>query len=167
MNKILIRFTFLFISLLVLATSCDNKKQQQLISPDDRLPVFEFDAQDSLAIQSLADDFLARVNANDFESAANLLYTVHNDSVAPLTSHERSGYVNAMKAIPQFGFVQSELLLFSDRDNELRLAIKMSEDADVLKKQGVIWFVLNPIEVDGLWYLTLRSEYADGVGTYH
>ena len=166
MKKSLFPFALAF-SLLLLAPSCSDKKQQPALSPDDMMPTFVFDNQDSLAIQALADDFLARVNANDFESAADLLYTVHNDSVSVLTAQERAGYINAMKAMPQFGFVQQELLLFSDRDNELRLAVKLSEDADVSKKQGIIRFVLNPVEVDGQWYLTLRDEYAEGVGDYH
>ena len=152
--------------LLAFGASCTEKKKSPDLSAD-ILPIFEFDQQDSLAIKSLADDFLVRVNNNDFESAADLLYTVHSDSVYPLTDSERSAYVKAMKAIPQFGFVQQDLLLFSNRDNELRIAIKMSEDADVFKKQGIIRFVLNPVEINGQWYLTLRNEYAEGVGDYH
>ena len=167
MKKSLFRYALSFTLLLSLTMSCSDKKNQTPLGADDVRPTFRFDSQDSLAIQALADDFLSRVNANDFESAADLLYTVHYDSVSALTAQERAGYVNAMKAIPQFGFVQQELLLFSDRDNELRIAVKMKEDADIRKKQDIIRFVLNPVEVRGQWYLTLRNEYAEGVGDYH
>lgn len=145
--------------------SCKEKKTVPLTK--DVRPVFEFDQSDSLSIQSLADAYLKCVNANDFESAADLLYTVRNDSVFPLTEKERTSFIRTLKSIPQFGFEQQELLLFSDRDNELRLAMKMTEDADVRSKKGIINFVLNPVEVGDTWYLTLRSKYAEGVGEYH
>lgn len=167
MKNTLVRFALGFTLLLAIMTSCSDKKPQPTINSNNGVMVFEFDSQDSLAIQALADDFLSRVNGNDFDAAADLLYTVHGDSALALTSQERANYINAMKAMPHFGFVQQELLLFSDRDNELRIAIKMREDANVAKKQDIIRFVLNPVELRGKWYLTLRDEYAEGVGDYH
>ena len=110
---------------------------------------------------------MSRFNAGNFESAADLLFTVHNDSIHPLTDEQRMGYITAMQALPRFGCVLRELALYSDRDNELRLAIKMDPNADADHDKGTINFFLNPILVDGKWYLTLLSEYAEGVGLYH
>lgn len=155
-----------FVLLSICLSSCGNKNKEVTVE-EPGLPVFEFNQNDSANIQSLADSYLASVNSGDFESAADMLNTVSNGVVSPLTDQERNGYLSAMKSLPQHGFVQQDLLLFSDRDNELRIAVKMTEDAKPETGEGVIMFVLNPIEVDGQWYLTLRSEYAEGVGLYH
>ena len=152
-------------ALVVLALASCNKKEQVL--NDKGYPVFEFSQQDSTAIMELANDYLARVNNNDFESAAQLLYTVHNDSVFPLTDEQRQGYLGAMKALPVSGFALKELKLYSDRDNELRYAMQIGENGNLETEEGTTNFLLNPVEVDGKWYLTLRSEYAEGVGLYH
>lgn len=131
------------------------------------LPIFEFDNQDSLAIESLADSYLSLVNSGDFESAANMLYMVQNDSVLPLDSIHRAGYLNTMQTLPNFGFTKMQLELNSNRDNRLRIAMKIAEDGNPETGTGVINFFLNPIEHDGVWRLTLLDKYAEGVGLYH
>jgi hypothetical protein len=161
---------FFYIALIItfsaLMNSCGDKKTAA-VAEQSSLPVFEFGRQDSLDIRALAEDYMSRFNAGNFESAADLLFTVSNDSIHPLTDEQRMGYITAMQALPQFGCVLRELALYSDRDNELRLAIKMDPNADADHDKGTINFFLNPIQVDGKWYLTLLSEYAEGVGLYH
>ena len=57
--------------------------------------------------------------------------------------------------------------LLSDKDNEVRIALLVSPDGDLDSDQGTISFVLNPVYIGEKWYLTLRDQYAEGVGLYH
>jgi hypothetical protein len=151
--------------MVAMVCSCSNKKEAQV--NENGLPVFEFTEQDSVAIRELANDYMTRFQSQDYESAAQLLYTVHNDSIFPLTDEQRQGYLNAMAALPITGSALKELNLYSDRDNQIRIALLIGEGGDLEAEKGTINFFLNPVEVDGKWYRTLMSEYAEGVGLYH
>lgn len=146
--------------------SCTEKKTSA-VTTENGLPVFEFSSQDSTAIMALAADYMTVFNIKDFETASNMLYTVHNDSIFPLTDIQRGGYIEAMKHLPIYGAAVKEMKLYSDRDNELRIAVQIAADGNLETEVGTINFVLNPVEVEGKWYLTLRDEYAEGVGVYH
>ena len=159
---------FLFLTLLSLlfVTACKDTKPTAEVT-DTGLPVFEFTSGDSTEIMQLANDYMARFSAKDFRGASDMLYTVHDNTIVPLTDDQRNGYEQAMNALPIFASAVKELKLFSDRDNELRIAVQVAEDGDLESEMGTINFVLNPVEVEGKWYLTLRDEYAEGVGLYH
>lgn len=158
-------FKIFFVALLVLSAFTACKKNQ---GHDENVMVFEFSNQDSLDIKTLADTYINYFNSKDFESCADNLFTVRNDSIFPLTDDERNQFVSSMKTIPSFGCELMDLALKTDRDNKVRISIYLSE-ADSLN-QGAdrpsVNFVLNPVKVEGKWYLTLYDPHAEGVGIY-
>lgn len=163
MNKKYIIFTFLFC--LFALSSCRDK--QEKVKVDSGLPVFEFTNEDSLDISALADQYMGYFKDRDYEGVVHLLYIVSNDSIIPLPAEQAEGFKKAMSLLPIVDCSLKELKLFSDRDNELRIALQISEDGDMETGKGCINFFLNPVEKDGHWFLTLRDEYGEGVGLYH
>ena len=156
----------IFVGVVLLSfVACNGKKTQE--TEETGLPVFHFEQQDSDQIRLLAKDYVDRFNAGDLEGAADMLFFVRNDSVLPLSAKRRAGFLDAMKQFGQYGCVQKELKLYSDRDNELRIAVKMVEAGDFETGTGTTNLILNPVLKDGKWYLTLRDQYAEGVGLYH
>jgi len=160
-------FSYIGLVAVVLLTlvSCNQGKQTGEVN-EKGLPVFEFNDEDSVAIRALADDYVNRFKAQNYEAAADLLYTVRNDSVFPLDDEQRKGYVQAMKMMPFRDCAIKEQVLRSDKDNQIRIAMLLDENGSLEKEQGTVNFFLNPVFVDGKWYLTLLNRYAEGVGLY-
>lgn len=158
--------TWLWGLALLMLVGCDNKKQQPETADESQMPVFEFSSSDSLIISQLADEYLAAFSVGDFNSASNMLYTVRGDSVFPLTDEERASYIDAMSHLPQHGCQKKEVILNTDRDNRVRIALLMNPEGSLEEEIGTINYYLNPIKVEGQWYLTAFDPYAEGVGIY-
>lgn len=131
------------------------------------LPVFEFNHQDSATVRALADQYVAFYKEGNLDAAADMLYTVHGDSIMPLTDEQREGFKTALSVLPNFGCEIKDVEMLSDRDNRVRILLKVAEDGDFETEKGTINFFLNPILVEGQWYLSLLDKYAEGVGLYH
>lgn len=160
-------FYYFLVSLFVVAlVACNGKKSNEAEEPQG-LPVFHFEQQDSTAIRELAKDYVDRFNSGDAEGAAGMLHIIRNDSVLPLSGDQRQMMVEQIKLFSKFGCEQKELQLFSDRDNVLRIAVKVVESGNLETGAGTTNMFLNPIQKDGQWYLTLRDTHAEGVGVYH
>ena len=155
-------FTFV----ILLLASCRNGKTTGEVN-ENGLPIYEFNDKDSVAVRALADDYVNRFKAQNYEAAADMLYTVRNDSVFPLSDDQRNGYLQAMKVMPFRDCAIKEQILRSDKDNQIRIAMLLSEDGSLDEEKGTVNFFLNPVYIDGQWYLTLLDRYAEGVGLYH
>lgn len=159
-----------FISLLTITTlaavvSCHSKKESRDNDEPTR-PVFVFTDSDSLAVNELADQYIDCLNAEDYDAAAEMLYTVRNDSVFPLTDEVRSEYIKAMTHLPHYGFQKKEVILNTDLDNRVRVAMLLTEGEEVEAEEGIMNYYINPVKVNGQWYLTTFDIYAEGVGIY-
>ena len=161
------KFIYSILAGLMLFTlaSCGGKKSGEAEEAQG-LPVFHFEQQDSAAIRNLAQDYVDRINNGDMEGAAGLLYIVRNDSVLPLPADQRTAFVEHMKLFGKYGCEQKELELYSDRDNQLRIALKIVESGNFETGEGITNLFLNPVQKDGQWYLTLLDTHAEGVGVY-
>lgn len=153
------------VCLVVMFDACGGKRPEQISAQD--LPAFTFTNADTTSIQQLAEHYVDLVCEGNFEAAADMLYVVRNDSILPLSEEQRTGYLTTMRVMPFYGCTLKELNLFSDRDNELRIAMQITEDGNSETGEGCTYFFLNPVEKDGTWYLTLLDKYAEGVGLYH
>ena len=150
---------------LLLFSACGGKRSEQVSVQD--LPAFTFTSADTSAIHQLAETYVGLVRDCNFEAAADMLYFVRNDSILPLDEEQRSGFITTMRIMPFYGCSLKELNLYSDRDNELRIAMQITEDGNSETGEGCTNFFLNPVEKDGTWYLTLLDKYAEGVGIYN
>ncbi len=154
-----------FFAVLCFLTACNQSKKTSEVN-EQGLPIYEFNNEDSVTVRTLADTYVQHFKAKDFEACADMLYTVHNDSVFPLSKEMRQGFVNAMKVMPIRDLAIKSQTLRSDKDNEVRIALLMSPDGDLETEKGTINYKLNPVFIDEQWYLTIRDKYAEGVGLY-
>lgn len=163
-KKIQIGFALLLTALL---GAC-NSKDKNTVQDREVIPgvVFEFSSEDSLQVNELADKYIACFNANDVETAADMLYVVRNDSVFPLTDEQKSSFLHAMSQLPKLGFQKKELTLKSDLDNKVRIAVLMNEAGSLEEERATINLFINPVKVGGQWYLTAYDKYAEGVGQF-
>lgn len=159
-SKILLAVSVLFIFGLC---SCTDKKKDK--GPNAPYVVI-YEQEDSLAINQLANEYVARFNGGDFNQVADLLYFVRNDSVFPITQEQREGFVEAMSQIGQFGCQLKDMQLNTFKDNKVRVAVLMAENGNLDEEKGTINLFLNPVKINNQWYLTLYDRYAEGVGEH-
>lgn len=163
-KKIQIGFA-LFVTAMFYACNSKDKPAAQEENAN-LLPVFEFSSEDSLRVNELADQYVACFNTSDLETAADMLYTVRNDSVFPLTDEQKVSFMSAMSQLPKFGFQKKELILKTGLDNKVRIAVLMNESGSLEEEKATINLYINPVKIDGQWYLTAYDRYAEGVGRY-
>lgn len=116
-----------------------------------------------MEINSLVASYVQTFNKKDFLAASNMLFKVRNDSVFPLSESERTNYINAYSHFPTYGCKVKSFLLRSDKNNEVKLLVQIISSGNLEKEEGVTYVSLNPVYINGKWYLTLLDKNAEGV----
>lgn len=152
-------------SVLLLFTACGNKKKQKdsLGSEYIRPASMTYSKNDTSEINRLVDSYVAFIADNDYKKAADLLNFVKNDSIVPYTDKDKADFVDALSHLKIYNCKVKSLVLRSDKNNEVQIALQIIASGDIDKNDGVTIQSLNPVYKDGKWYLTLLDEYAEGV----
>lgn len=159
----IIKYSFVGLLSLLFFNSCKDKTSPQVNEWEKPLVVI-YAHEDSLAISELANTYVELFNTGNFEAAADMLYTVKNDSALPLTNEQRMGYIQAMQQIGRLGCQLKDMQLNTYKDNKVRIAVLMSEQGSLEEERGTVNFYLNPVKIENQWLLTLYDKYAEGVG---
>ncbi len=161
-----IRNILLAATAVVLSVSCSDKKSEQasnvrseFLRPSD----IEYSKQDSTEILKLVNEYVKCMKEGDIESSAYLIYNLHNDSIHELSETEKKGYLLCYSSLPIFDVSMKSFLLRGTKNNEVKLAVQIFEDGSIAEGKGVTYLSLNPVLVDGRWYLTLLDKEAEGV----
>ena len=158
------KFTLALFAVSLLFVSCNSgKKKDALKSEYVRPASIEYSGQDSAAIKSLIDNYVENFKNKNFNVTADMLYYLKNDSVFPLSDETKEKYKQAYSHMPIYGCKVKSLVLRSDKNNEVKLSVQIVSSGDLDDDKGVTSVSLNPVLVDGKWYLTLLDEYAPGV----
>lgn len=152
---------FYIIAAVLLTVACSSKKEKA--EPILRPASMDYTSQDSAEVFNLVSQFVEFFGHNDFESASLMLHTVHNDSIFPYTEEQRKDYQQKMQMLANYGCRMETLILRSDKNNEVRLKVKLLPIGTLDDDQAITHVYLNPVVIDGQWYLTLRDLKAEGV----
>ena len=159
-------FFYSTIALCIAATlgSCKSDKKKYTAEETFIAPAtMVYSAQDSSDINVLVKNYVTAFKAKHLEEASNMLYTVKNDSVHPLTAEAKKNYQNAYAQMPIYDCKVEAFLLRSDKNNEVRLAVQVISNGNIDKNIGVTRICLNPVKIGNKWYLTLLDKDAEGV----
>lgn len=140
---------------------CGDSKEKQA-SVELHAPSLDFSAQDSMTVKTLANDYLAAFAAKDYETAADMLYKLENDSIRELNASERKSYLNTMGQLPNYGCKLKGLALYTTNNNRLVYMMQVTSTGNLETEEGVMKFYLNPVLKDGQWYLTLLDMEQEG-----
>lgn len=122
----------------------------------------DFSAQDSSAVRALADEYLSAFAGKDYNAAAEMLYKYEEGAVRPLNNEERNEFLSTMGQLPNFGVKLTGITMITDNNNRLQYKLQVTPDGDLSSDKGVMKFYLNPVLVDGQWYLTLLDMNQEG-----
>ncbi len=146
-----------------MTVGCKDKKPEP--QPQDYLrpASVDFSKGDTSSINKLVDDFIANVNKRNISDASAALYLLKDGQAVELPLDKRQQFESIISRIPLNGCELSSFELQGEKDNKVAVAIKITPDANVETGKGTIKLVLNPVRVNGKWYLTLRDNYAEGI----
>ena len=155
-------FIALSATLLFAACAGCSEEKPKRTSEVMRAPSLDFSAQDSMTVKTLANDYLAAFAAKDYETAADMLYKLENDSIRELNDTERKGYLRTMAQLPNYGCKLKGIALYTTNNNRLIYMMQVTSSGSLDTEEGVMKFYLNPVLKDGQWYLTLLDMEQEG-----
>lgn len=156
--------SFLLLTIALSLVSCTgNKKNDKIDETYIRPASVVFSKQDTSSIDSLVKIFVQYANNRDISNVSSMLHVVDNGKIADLPLEKRQKFELMFTKFPFHGCQTRSFHLEGEKDNKIGIAFKISPNADVESGSGCINLVLNPVRIDGRWYLTLRDEDAEGV----
>lgn len=158
-----IKYILFTLTALAVFSACGNKKKQQM--PDELLrpASMTYTKKDTADINYLVNNYVSNFAKGDLEACSNMLYKFRGDSVAPYTAEQKDSFQKAFKVFHVYDAQVQRMTLRSDRNNQVDIAIKIMKDGSIADNKGVTTLSLNPVSVNGKWYLTLLDKDADGV----
>lgn len=154
---------FLCIVLTVFSCGKKEKKTPALGSEYLRPATMQYSKQDTAEINQIVNQYVELLGSRNFEDAANMLYTVRNDSIIPFDEETKKGFCKAYSQFPIYAVKVTSLVLRSDKNNQVDVSMQITQDGDISTNKGVTTMSLNPVVKNGKWYLTLLSKNAEGV----
>lgn len=164
MNFGKIGFAVVACSLLIVSSCGDKKKTEPAVGSEYLRPAtMQYSKQDTSEINNKVNRYVELIQNRNFADAADMLYTVRNDSLLPFTAEEKTGFVKAYSHFPVYNTAVTALILRSDKNNQVDVCLQIMKDGDIATGKGITVMSLNPVVKDGKWYLTLLSKDAEGV----
>jgi len=155
---------FVLLCATVMFSACGGKKTGE----GDQGPILrpasiEYSSEDSTTINKLVDKYVELLKANDLQGAADMLYTYRNDSIFPYDEEQKAKFVNGFGVFNIYDCEAKSMTLRSEANNQFDLTVQIMPDGSICENKGVTHLSLNPVLVDGQWYITLLDLDADGV----
>ncbi|MDO5527034.1 MAG: hypothetical protein Q4F85_13230 [Prevotella sp.] len=147
----------------VVLTGCKDKPKQVNSNELLRPASMYFSHNDSASIKELVNTYVENMRNKNFEANAELLYTVHHDSIFPYTDEQKAKYLEACSHFNFYDCRLKSLILRSDKNNEAAILVQIIKSGSLDKEEGVTTLSLNPVKIGDSWYLTLLDKYAEGV----
>lgn len=162
MRKVLLSIITVFTVVSFFSCS-DKKKPEEGAKAYIRPASVVYTGADSAEINSLVNEYVEALGDKDIDHAVNMLNIVRNDSIFPLDAEMKKGCLEVYRRLPVYDVRTMSFVLRSEKNNEVKIAVKVTENGDIDKGIGVTSISLNPVKIDGRWYLTLLDKYAEGV----
>lgn len=144
----------------MLASCSNNKKEkEQFLIP----PSIALTKQDTINIMEQVKAYVAQIDGKHYEDAADMLYTLNNDTLVPLTAEQKKKYIMGLNSFNIYATEVVGPIIRSEKNNEVCIKAQIMENGDIKNDVGITRFYLNPVQKDGKWYLTLRDHHQEGV----
>ncbi len=154
-----IKYFFMALCLGLALVGCKHKQTKESYLPPASM---DYSAADTARIMSLVNQYITCLNNQDYDGMVDLLYVFKDNNVHPYTESQRDSVINGLSQIPVYAAKLNSLILRSNVNNEVGITIQLIPDGDLEEGIGTSKFFLNPVVVDGEWYLTLLDTHAEG-----
>lgn len=138
-------------------TACKGKSDQAAVADNTNDMGIIFNANDTIVITDLANQYADYILNGDLEAAAGMIYTYRNDSLLNLSAEDRVKITKGYSLFHIYDCRLKSIRLEGEYDNEVRIAMQIIEDGSIDEEQGVTYISLNPILYMSNWYLTIKE----------
>lgn len=137
-------------------TSCKEKsrvqREQEFIS--------ELTKEDTTQMLKLSDGCMDLLKQNKIDEALSMLYEYDEESKAlnPLSDETRKRLQKQFKFFPVLEYTRNYYSFMLEGVNDVKYVIKFAEEEHPEENgEAKTAFMLNPVRVDGTWYLTVKN----------
>lgn len=144
------------IATLALATSCSNGgKKIAPMGPIGTERSSLFSHEDSVEIQELVSQFIARMDDKDLRGAVEMLSFLQGDSIRPLSAVEQRRQAMSLMNVRGVRYEMRQMVLRSNTNNEVKMEITLFEKEEGDPKPNKAAVMFRPVKFEGKWYLTV------------
>lgn len=150
-------FNCLFSGLLLFAAlSCTCSPKVLTYSDAERAFISSLTADDSLVVAVMGDMFMSGLKAGDLDSTLAVLKVVEHNVLYAISDQTVSELKVRFESMPVVDYELTRLTFSTEGVNDMVYRYSFSGS---LADSPAIKFVLNPVKVEGRWYLTLKDAY--------
>lgn len=150
-------FLIFCFSLTVIFSSCRKEKSRVMQVEEFREGLTKEDTTQMLKISNDCMELLKAKKYN--EAMASLyLYDEENKSLLPLTDEAKKHLERRFKMFPVLEYKLMYYSFLLEGVNDVKYSIKFAEEPNPEQNgEAKTAFMLNPVKVDGTWYLTVKN----------
>ena len=108
------------------------------------------------AVLALADGFLGKLQAGQVEEAVNMIYVLYNDVVYQKSASYTNQLLQRFRSIPVLSFERVYYSFSTEGNNDISYSYVFAPATETMPAQ-TMKLMLNPVYVDGEWYLTFKD----------
>ena len=144
------------IATLALATSCSNGgKKIKPMGPIGAERSALFSHEDTVEVQGLVSQFIARMDSKDLRGAVEMLSFLQGDSIRPLSAVEQRRQAMSLMNVRGVRYEMRQMVLRSNTNNEVKMEITLFEKEEGDPKPNKAAMMFRPVKFEGKWYLTV------------
>lgn len=114
-------------------------------------------ANDTLAVMQAADSLMTGLKNGELETSLSKLFMVENRTIVPLSPAKIAELCKHFRRFPVVDYKLEHLVFSVAALNDMKYSIQFAKK-DNAGKAPTISFVLNPVRMNGTWYLCVKGK---------
>ncbi len=151
------QYFYLTIILLLILSACSEQKKEKKQTAQDKF-ISELTAQDTLDILRLSNACMDTLKMGHIDAAIDMLYIIRNDSLIKVPQNKEKELRQNFKFFPVVDYKLDYYAFIDQANNDVKYQIEFFKHTSPEDKTpNTIGFMINPVKVDGKWFLTLKD----------
>lgn len=146
---------------ILLLTGCGGKqKKAEHIKTYDEVEtefISSLTANDTLTVMQAAEELMSGLKNGNLESSLSKLYMVENRTIVAISSQKIAELSKRFRRFPVVDYKLEHLVFSVASLNDMKYTIQFAKK-DKNGKAPTISFVLNPVRMNGTWYLCVKGK---------
>ena len=153
MKKFFVLSIFACDFFVILSCTGDMQKQSAEVETAEE-PQFQMTAKDTSDVLMMTGEFLGYLKTERYDSAVAMLHAFDGDTLTALSSERATTQKAIFKRFHGIRYQLTSLQFNSDFNNRVDYVITLFDNAPDEHHANTVRAALNPVRIDGQWYLT-------------
>lgn len=150
-------FFYFAIFALIMLSACSEQKKEKALTAHEKF-ISELTAQDTLDILNLSNACMDTLKLGNVDAAIKMLYVIRNDSLIRVPDYKEKELRQKFKLFPVLDYKLEYYAFIDQANNDVKYQIEFfKHNSPDDKTPNTIGFMMNPVKVDGKWFLTLKE----------